>query len=164
MISMKLLRCAVYLALTGIAAFILGRILPKNWFRGDAFPFRCCEREQKLYKALHVRAWQDKVPDMSRLLPALMPPKKLTADTFSDLPRMIQETCVAEFIHVLLSFSGLVCLTLWPGAGGMILTAVYVLLGNIPFIIIQRYNRPRLQKLLAMQQRRLERKVNSCAL
>ena len=146
---MGLLRCVIYMAFTGIAAFILGRLLPKCWFRGDAFPFRCRMWEQKLYKALHVKVWQDKVPDMSRLLPALMPPKKLTADTFSDLPR--------------LSLTGLACLSIWPGIGGAILTAVYVLLGNVPFIIIQRYNRPRLQKLLAMQQRKLERKVNSCA-
>ena len=28
------------------------------------------------------------------------------------------------------------------------------LLGNLPFIVVQRYNRPRLQKLFAMQQRK----------
>lgn len=96
---------------------------------------------------------------MSRLLPALMPAKKLTAETFADLPRMIQETCVAELIHVLLSVTGLACLAIWPGVGGAVVTAVYILLGNLPFIIIQRYNRPRLQRLLALQQRKQERKV-----
>ena len=101
---------------------------------------------------------------MSRIFPFLMPAKKLTADTFADLPRMIQETCVAEMIHFLLSLSGLACLVIWPGAGGIILTLVYILLGNLPFIIIQRYNRPRLQKLLAMQRRKRERKVELCAL
>ena len=157
-------KCVIYMAALGVLSFVIGRLLPKSWFHADRFPYKTAAYEPKIYQALRVKSWQGKVPDMSRLLPTLMPPKKLTADTFSDLPRMIQETCVAEFIHVLLSFSGLVCLTIWPGAGGMILTAVYILLGNIPFIIIQRYNRPRLQKLLAMQQRRLERKVNSCAL
>ena len=29
-----------------------------------------------------------------------------------------------------------------------------ILFGNLPFLIIQRYNRPRLVRLLAMQQRR----------
>ena len=29
------------------------------------------------------------------------------------------------------------------------------MLGNLPFIVVQRYNRPRLQKLFAMQQRNL---------
>ena len=161
---MKFLHCALYLAITGIIAFLVGRIVPKSWFQADRFPYRCYPAEQKLYRVLGVKGWQSKVPDMSRIFPALMPAKKLTADTFADLPRMIQETCVAEMIHFLLSLSGLACLVIWPGAGGIILTTVYILLGNLPFIIIQRYNRPRLQKLLAMQRRKRERKVELCAL
>ena len=155
------LRCALYLAATGIGAFFLGRLLPKTWFRGDAFPYCCYPAEQKLFRALHIKDWQSRVPDMSRILPALMPAKKLTAETFSDLPRMIQETCVAEMIHVLLSLTGLGCLAIWPGIGGAIVTAVYILLGNLPFILIQRYNRPRLQRLLALQQRKQERKCQN---
>ena len=158
-LAMPFLRCALYLAATGVAGFLLGRILPKSWFCGDAFPYRARPGEQKLFRALRVKEWQSKVPDMSRLLPALMPAKKLTAETFADLPRMIQETCVAELIHVLLSVTGLACLAIWPGVGGAVVTAVYILLGNLPFIIIQRYNRPRLQRLLALQQRKQERKV-----
>ena len=161
---MKFLHCALYLAITGIIAFLVGRIVPKSWFQADRFPYRYYPAEQKLYRVLGVKGWQSKVPDMSRIFPALMPAKKLTADTFADLPRMIQETCVAEMIHFLLSLSGLACLVIWPGAGGIILTTVYILLGNLPFIIIQRYNRPRLQKLLAMQRRKRERKVELCAL
>ena len=45
-------------------------------------------------------------------------------------------------------------LKIWPGAGGVLITVIYIVLGNLPFIIIQRYNRPRLQKLLMMQQRK----------
>ena len=157
-LAMPFLRCALYLAATGVAGFLLGRILPKSWFCGDAFPYHCRPWEQKLWRALHIKEWQSRVPDMSRLLPALMPAKKLTAETFSDLPRMIQETCVAEMIHVLLSLTGLGCLAIWPGIGGVIVTAVYILLGNLPFILIQRYNRPRLQRLLALQRRKQERK------
>ena len=149
---MGLLRCVIYLAFTGIAAFILGRLLPKCWFRGDAFPFRCRMWEQKLYKALHVKVWQDKVPDMSRLLPSLMPPKKLTADTFSDLPRMIQETCVAEFVHMILIPVGFTCRTVCTGSASLILSILFAL-GNVPFILIQRYNRPRLLRLYAILNR-----------
>lgn len=36
---------------------------------------------------------------------------------------------------------------LWRGIGGVAFAAVYILLGNVPFVIIQRYNRPRLQRL-----------------
>lgn len=155
---MKFLHCALYLAATGAAAFLLGRLLPKRWFRGDAFPYRCSPREQKLFRAFRVKEWQSRVPDMSRILPGLMPAKKLTAETFGDLPRMIQETCVAEFIHTLLSVTGFACLAIWPGAGGIAVTVIYILLGNLPFIIIQRYNRPRLQRLLTLQQQKQERK------
>lgn len=34
------------------------------------------------------------------------------------------------------------------------ITIIYIVLGNLPFIVVQRYNRPRLQKLFAMQQRK----------
>ena len=161
---MKFLHCALYLAVTGIIAFLVGRIVPKSWFQEDRFPYRSYPVEQKLYRALRVKKWQSKVPDMSRIFPALMPAKKLTADTFANLQGMIQETCVAEMIHSLLSLTGLACLAIWPGAGGIILTLVYILLGNLPFIMIQRYNRPRLQKLLAMQRRKNERKFEPCVL
>ena len=161
---MKFLHCALYLAVTGIIAFLVGRIVPKSWFQEDRFPYHSYPVEQKLYRALRVKKWQSKVPDMSRIFPALMPAKKLTADTFANLQGMIQETCVAEMIHSLLSLTGLACLAIWPGAGGIILTLVYILLGNLPFIMIQRYNRPRLQKLLAMQRRKNERKFEPCVL
>ena len=161
---MKFLHCALYLAITGIIAFLVGRIVPKSWFQEDRFPYRSYPVEQKLYRALRVKKWQSKVPDMSRIFPALMPAKKLTADTFANRQGMIQETCVAERLHSLRSLTGLACLAIWPGAGGIILTLVYILLGNLPFIMIQRYNRPRLQKLLAMQRRKNERKFEPCVL
>jgi glycosyl-4,4'-diaponeurosporenoate acyltransferase len=37
---------------------------------------------------------------------------------------------------------------------GVCITIIYIVLGNLPFIVVQRYNRPRLQKLFAMQQRK----------
>ena len=56
--------------------------------------------------------------------------------------------------HVLLCLAGIALLRLWPGAGGIALFAVYVLPGNVPFILIRRYNRPRLQKLLRISEKR----------
>lgn len=146
-------KCLVYIIALGVVSFVTGRLLPKHWFKSDRFPFRCNEKEKKLYKALRVKDWQNKVPDMSRVFTKLMPAKKLNAGTLADIPRMLEETCVAEFIHVVLSVLGLSCLWLWPGFGGAVVTLVYILLGNVPFIIIQRYNRPRLQRLLARRGR-----------
>ena len=154
---MKFLWAVGYIAALGILAHIVGQALPRRWFDPDRFPYRCAPWETKLYRALRVHAWQDKVPDMSKIVPKLIPAKKLEGDFRAQLPRMIEETCVAECIHFLLMPLGLYALRLWPGTGGAVFTAVYILLGNLPFLIIQRYNRPRLQKLLAAQQRRSAR-------
>lgn len=145
-----LLNCVLYLAAIGCAFFLLGRILPKNILHEDRFPFRSFQFEQdgKIYNQLHIKQWQKKVPDMSRILPHAMPAKRLGSDFADHLPLMIKETCVAELVHWLLSLLGLSCLNLWPGLGGAIVTALYIVFGNLPFIIIQRYNRPRLMRLM----------------
>lgn len=146
--------CMLYIAALGVLSFVAGRLVPKRWFHADRFPWRCRPSEQKLWKLLRVKKWQAKVPDMSRIFPKLMPAKKMTKENFDNLPRMLEETCVAECTHTLLSVLGLAMLKIWPGAGGVLITVIYIALGNLPFIIIQRYNRPRLQKLLMMQQRK----------
>ncbi len=150
--------CFAYATALGVLSFFLGRLLPKRWLHPDKFPFRTYAREEKLWKALQIRKWQSKVPDMSRLFKKLMPEKKLTRQTAQDLPLMIQETCVAELTHGLLCIAGLALLKIWPGTGGVILTVIYIVFGNLPFLLIQRYNRPRLQKLLARQANRTTRK------
>lgn len=142
-------KCICYLALTGLGAFFLGRVLPKNWFRYDRAPYKpfAFEKNGKFYEAFGIRKWKDHLPDMSRILPKLIPSKGLPkAVTPDQLERMLQETCVAEWIHTLLMVSGLGCLFLWKGVGGWILYILYVL-GNLPFNMIQRYNRPKLARI-----------------
>lgn len=151
------LLCLIYAATLGLVSFLLGRELPKSWLHPDQFPFRTYAWEEKLWKALKIRSWQAKVPDMSKVFPKLMPAKALTQKTAQDLPLMIQETCVAELTHGLLCLAGLYLLKIWPGVGGILLTVIYIVFGNLPFLLIQRYNRPRLQRLLEKQSRRTKR-------
>ena len=150
--------CLVYAAALGVASFFLGRLFPKRWLHPDRFPFRTYAWESRLWKALQIRKWQAKVPDMSKLFTRLMPAKALTRQTAQDLPLMIQETCVAELTHGLLCFAGFALPAIWPGAGGILFCIIYIVFGNLPFLLIQRYNRPRLQKLLEKQNRRANRK------
>ena len=141
--------CVEYLAASGIASFILGRILPKRWFHHNKFPYMqySFEHGGKIYEKLRIRLWHRKLPDMSRIFPRLMPPKSFGFNEVHRLPEMIQETCVAELIHGLLCFVGLHCISIWQGFGG-ILVAVLNILGNLLFILVQRYNRPRLLRLM----------------
>ena len=146
---MNFWKCFCFLIITGVIAFFAGRILPKKWFRADLFPYRSYKFEQdgRIYDKLHIRKWQNKVPSMSKILPFMMPAKNLSGDYKKRLPRMLQETCVAELIHTLNCFVGLYCLKLYPGVGGVIILILYITLFNLPFIFIQRYNRPRLMRL-----------------
>ena len=48
--------------------------------------------------------------------------------------------------------------SLMPGWGGVGLWLIWFLLANLPFILIQRYNRPRLMRLHVLLQRREQRK------
>ena len=141
-------KCMIYLAVTGILGFIIGRMLPHRWFQEDRFPYRpfSFEREGKLYEKIGIHTWQNKIPDMSRIFPKWMPTKCLDGNIPEKLPVMIKETCVAECIHVLLGIAALYCPYLWQTTGGIILTILYEI-GNMAFILVQRYNRPRFTKL-----------------
>lgn len=146
--------CLGYLLGSGFASFVIGRLLPKAWPKPVGL-FRCFphERQGRIYEKLGIRKWQNRVPDMSRIFSFIMPRKKLTADFRDQLPRMIRETCVAELVHEALCLTGLFCLWLWPGWGGALMALANCLV-NTPFVLIQRYNRPRLMRLLGRVQKR----------
>ncbi len=142
-------QCIIYLAFIGITMFIAGRLLPKDLFRYDRAPFRsfALERDGAVYLKLGVKKWKDMVPDMSRILPGVMPSKK--APFGADLDEVvlsIQETCVAEFTHAVLAILGIACIEIWEGVGGAAVSAAYFI-GNMPYIVIQRYNRPKLVRI-----------------
>lgn len=147
---MKFLKCVIYLAVVGFLGFLVGRILPKRWFRHDSvlFKSRLFEQDGKLYDRFSIRKWKDYMPDMSKIFPKWMPSKspKMGRQTLEDVELNLKETCIAEVIHNMLAILGFGCVLIWPGVGGVVMSLL-CLLGNIPFVMIQRYNRPRFVKL-----------------
>lgn len=141
----------LYMALLGILATPLGRLMARLPLNGKRFPFQALpfEKNGKLYEKLGIRRWKNKVPDMSKILTKILPPKKVSfRDDVEKLEVLVKETCVAESVHIILCLLGLGLLAIWPGPGGVVMTALYLLLGNLTFIVIQRNNRPRLLSLL----------------
>lgn len=128
------------------------------------FPYRSYffERDGRFYDRLHIKKWQNRVPDMSRIFPRLMPRKQIKGADHAYLTEMIQETCVAELIHLLLCMTGLYCIRLWPETGGTVIAALNIL-GNMVFVIIQRYNRPRFMGLRKNMEKRTRQKENGYA-
>ena len=144
-----------------LLAHPLGQAIPgpfdpeKRLFRS-----RKWEQNGRIYTKLAIDKWKKLVPDMSRILPDMVK-KELPgsgAVTADQAAALVQETCRAELVHGASCLLGLAFLWLWPGWGGAIVLAVWVLLANLPFILIQRYNRPRLMRLAALLRKRAQRK------
>lgn len=157
---MGFVNCILYMGFLGILAYPVGRIISKQNPDPESFPFKeqTWELGGKIYEKLHIKSWQARIPDVSQVLHRWMPQKKLKIGFNAETVRtMIRETCTAEIVHNILNVAGLWLLNLWQGVGGVVMYLIYVLLGNLPFIIVQRYNRPRLKVLLT----RLELKEGS---
>jgi glycosyl-4,4'-diaponeurosporenoate acyltransferase len=141
----------------GFVSFAIGQSLPRRWFDFDAFPYRdfAWEKKGKIYDRVRVHKWKDWVPDMSRFVPFMVKKKAALARTPEAMARLIKETCVAEVVHwgLIAIVSPVIALTS-GGAFGALLGAVYGTC-NLSFVIIQRYNRPRLREILRrMEERR----------
>ena len=148
---MGFLHCVLYMGFLGVAAYPVGRIISKSDPDPENFFFREHKWELggKIYAKLHIKHWHTRIPDVSRVLGRWMPRKKLDFGSSAENVRtLIKETCTAEMIHNLLNIAGLGLFSLWKGVGGIVMYLLYFLIGNMPFILTQRYNRPRLKKLL----------------
>ena len=154
---MELFQCMTYVFLIGIGSHFLGQMLPRTWFHHDRFPFRCFDWEKggKIYDVLNIRRWKDKLPDASKVAKNMYRKQVDTHANAENLQRLVEESCVAEFIHTLLIILSLGVVHIWEGISGWICWGL-CLQGNLPFIFIQRFNRPR---LLSALERLCEKKV-----
>ena len=152
---MEFFECLIYLAVTSFGGFVTGRLLPKNLINENSGLFSSFEFEKNglLYEKYKIKTWKDKLPDMSRIFTRSMPSKKLGLtfnngkNTFDKITILVKETCIAEIIHIFLCIIGLRCTKIWKGIGGVIVSVLYIL-GNLTFIMIQRYNRPRFKAVM----------------
>lgn len=147
-------RCALYLAAIGLLSAVAG-LLPRRWFHADRFPYRMYrwEKNGEIYEKLGVHRWKDKLPDISRFLPWMTKKQLSSAPSAAQAERLLQETCVAELVHYILSLLTFACAAIWP-RWGLLLAVVYILVGHLPYIVIQRYNRPRFARMHALLQMR----------
>ena len=156
--------CILYMAAWGLASFPLGRMFKRMALNWDRPPFAELPWEQsgKVYEKLGIRRWKDLAPDVSRMFPGSIPKKQFEARPDSAYMRdMLSETCVAELTHLLLCLTGLALIPLWPGPWGILLYIIYAMLGNVPFIMIQRYNRPRFRRMLTATEAWERRQMNA---
>ena len=160
---MAFLWSVLYVIALGIASHFIGEAIPRERFDAERFPYRTRGWEQngRIYEKIKIQVWKDRVPDMSRILKDMVPKRVGVCPKAADVWVLVGETCRAEIVHWGLCIaSPVICLfwleAVWVGA----LLSAAVILGNLPFILIQRYNRPTLISLARRLEVREERKRN----
>ena len=140
---------AIYGAICSLTVLIVGLTLPRKWFNPDGklFAERKWEDGGRIYNKLHINKWKSKLPDMSKYIKSMIAKRLHGSESADDIRRLISETCVAEAAHIVLMALSLGMIAVWQDTGGIICCVCYAA-GNVPYIIIQRYNRPRLVRMM----------------
>ena len=125
----------------------VGNIVPRciqhpmdhSWFQPKSF-------EARLYEMLKVKHWKDHMPTYD---PASFSLRDNT------LEQIVHNSCVSEAVHeiiVLFSFVPLLFALLWGAFPVFLITSVLAAMFDGCFVMMQRYNRPRLIRILAKKE------------
>ncbi|WP_277631454.1 glycosyl-4,4'-diaponeurosporenoate acyltransferase [Atopococcus tabaci] len=114
----------------------------KDWFQPKEW-----EEDGKVWqKWLSIQDWKRHLPDGTLFLKSGYDKSRLNGSDLETLEQFITETKRAEVTHWLSMLpAGLFFLWNPPGAGWVMVA--YAVLFNLPFILSQRYNRPRLERI-----------------
>lgn len=142
----------------GISLFALK--LPAAFFEKTAWLYRTRGWEnngQFWQQRFKVKAYAKYIPDGSHILKAGFYKKKLQQQDMGYLSVFILETKRAELTHglsIMPAFLFFIWNPVWAGW----LMVGYALCFNVPLMILQRYNRPRLEKILKQKSQRSKEK------
>ncbi len=109
-------------------------------FDFDAGRFREFGFERKLYRALRVRKWKKFIPTYD---------EKQFSFKECSLGDLARATCRAEVTHwlcILASLATIFFSTWFGSTAAFVITGIFGALIDLVFVIVQRYNRPRLLK------------------
>lgn len=142
------LRFASIVGLLGIPAFFWGEKVPRRWFDPEKFPFRSFkwEQEGRIYEKIGIQHWKNHTPDMSKHFQKTFAKQGNLLRSPEHLRKLVAETCSAEFVHTVLILLSPAFVLLMDEYG--VLAMMLYILGNLISLIIQRYNRPRIMKII----------------
>ncbi len=110
----------------------------KKWYQIHSW-------ENKLYQLLKVKTWKDRMPSYN---PEIFSNKKHTWDEIA------QSMCQSELVHetnIILSFIPLIASIYFGSFYVFLITSVCGAVFDLLFVIMQRYNRPRIVKIALRQ-------------
>ena len=147
---------------TGITAFtimyhfwvriIMGNVskLFKKYINYKQWWFREKKFEKGLYKLLHVKTWKGKALTYN---PESFSLKEHSLD---EIANTMAKSEVDHWINELISLSTVLFAILWGEFWLFLITAIAAMIFDSQFIIIQRYNRPRIIRILEKKEKEIE--------
>ncbi|MEE3428445.1 MAG: hypothetical protein VZQ55_05710 [Ruminococcus sp.] len=139
--------CAYHLCMRLIVGLIFDKTM-NNKADYNKKTYRLKPFERKLYSFLWVKRWKNKMPTYDKEV------FDISSNTWDEIA---QATCQAEMVHrtcFVLSFLPII-LSIWFGDFPVFLiTSLFGALIDLLFIIMQRFNRPRIIKIIKIEKRR----------
>lgn len=147
----KLLSSAFYIATFGLVAGFIFALIPRSVLEKleGFFKLRDFEQNGKFYtKYFKINLWKDKLPQFSEITKFGFNKSTLNPISSEYLNLFKLETIRAELTHLILILASPMYLIV-ESKIILPLTVVGNIIGNIPFIMIQRFNRARIKRLLS---------------
>lgn len=127
-----------------------GTRLPHRWFHpeGALFRERGWEQGGRIYeRGFRVTAWKHLLPDGAALFRGGFRKARLRTASRAYLERFRVETCRGELVHWVVLFCAPLFFLWNPWWVGCLMIA-YAVAANLPCILVQRFNRIRLSRIL----------------
>lgn len=128
---------------------------PVTWFARDGWltRIRLFEREGRVYdRLLRVRVWKPLLPDGGAWFRRGFPKARLDSRSPAYLLRFAAETRRGEWSHWVMLLA-LPLFGLWNTTEGLLVVTFWLVGSNLPCIIVQRYNRARLLRVMGERER-----------
>jgi glycosyl-4,4'-diaponeurosporenoate acyltransferase len=117
------------------------------------FKVRKWERDGQIYqRLLNVKRWKGSLPELSDFIKSVFPKKQIKEYSQKYFQAYFAESCRSELTHWCIILSTFLFL-FWCDFKTYALIALIAVILNLPYVIIQRYNRPRIMKIIVSEKR-----------
>jgi glycosyl-4,4'-diaponeurosporenoate acyltransferase len=111
------------------------------------------EQDGRVYERIGIKRWKDRLPELGAVFRGGVSKRRLVATDADGLRRFAVETRRAELVHWAIPAITPV-FVLWNPPGLLLAMVAYAVVANVPCLLVQRYNRGRLLRLIARQGQR----------
>jgi len=127
---------------------VVGALIPQERIDPSHRWFKERSWEPAFYKVIKIKSWKNSMPTFNQELFSV---KDLSYQ------EILQNMCGAEVVHeviIVLSFLPLLCIPYLGGMPAFLITSILAALVDLSFVCLQRFNRPRIVKIIDRRKKR----------